>query len=265
MKLNGMPKPYWLTLENNNSRHLHMQNQFEKYGIENHKMVFGYDSSKNNFHENDIVSGNYFHQMRGTEIAISMSHINMIKEWYENEVDDYGIFFEDDVDLCISDMWGFNWQEFVERLPLNWNAIQLVLVRVEPITKFGFEVRTNKNWSACAYILKRDYARRLIEDYYTYDDRYFLKLRGDPNAIPYAENVIYFLGEPNVYTVPLFTENTNYASSFFDGQNLVKDDNMRSNIEVYQWWAEIGKNLRIDKIMNMKNSSRILRMYGVSE
>jgi hypothetical protein len=261
-KLHGLPKVYWLTLERSYQRQEYMNHMFKKHGIEEHVMVNGFDAYVEDFRNSGFVNGNYFEQMKNTEIAISMSHIKMIKQWYDNEDSEYGFFAEDDLNLDVTDEWNFSWNDFVERTNFHWNVIQLVLVRVDPIKKFGLEVRTNKNWSACAYILKRDYARRLIEDYYQ-DGRYVLKLKGDPNAIPYAENVIYFLGEPHTYTIPLFLENVDYGSNFFEGQNSVKSDNMRSHIEMRDWWNKYGSKMSIDKIMNMANYNRILRMYGV--
>jgi hypothetical protein len=261
-KLYGLPKIYWLSLEKTPHRQDYMKAQFEKNGIENHVMVEGFDSSKDDFHESDIVCGNYFSQMLNAEIAISMSHIKMIKQWHEDENEPYGFFAEDDLNLDIVERWGFAWEDFISRTNFNWNVIQLVLVKVDPIQKFGLEVRTNKNWSACAYILKRDYAKRLIEDCYQ-DGKYVLKLKGDPNAIPYAENVIYFLGEPHTYTIPLLLENVDFSSNFFEGENLVKADNMRSNKEVSDWWDKYGCRLSIDRIMNGANYNRISRMYGV--
>lgn len=263
-KLVGLPKVYWLTLSRSTKRQDYMNCMFDRHGIKEHKVVFGFDASKENFHISDIVDGNYLPQMKNAEIAISMSHIKMIRQWYDNEDDEYGFFAEDDLNLDVIDKWNFSWNDFIQRLDFHWNVIQLVLVREEPITKFGLEIRTNKNWSACAYIVKRDYARRLIEDYYR-DGRYVLKLKGDPNAIPYAENIVYFLGEPYTYTIPLFLENVEYESNFFEGQNLVKTDNMRSNNEVSEWWDKYGYGLSIDRIMNRFNYNRISRMYGVGE
>lgn len=250
-KLKNFPEVYWLTLEDSKVRQKNMENQFESYGLSNTKVVYGYDGRIQDYMNlPNIVEGAYFPQMNSCEVACAISHVKMVKEWYEKSDSEYAIFFEDDIDLSTINYWNFNWDDVMSILPPEWNVMQLCLIRVADIDTVRLHMRTNINWSLGAYLIRRDYARRLVEDYCP-DGKYTLFLKGDPKAIPYAENVIYFLGEPHTYTLPLFVENVGFNSVFYPDfiPNTHKDNNIKSSQFVYNWWKENGSNKTIRDLL----------------
>ena len=220
------------------------------YGLTNRTMIIGYDGRKNDYLNDPLVSGAYFAQMNSCEVACSMSHVKAIKHWYETSDTEYAIFFEDDIDFTVSNYWNFNWNDVMSILPEGWNIIQLCLIRVNDIDTVRLHMRTNINWSAGAYLVSRKYAKRIVEDYCP-EDKYTLFLKGDPKAIPFAENVVYFLGEPHTFTLPLFTENISFNSVFYPDfiKNTHKDNNIKSAKFVYNWWKENGKNKTIRDLL----------------
>lgn len=260
-KLDNIPPVYWLTTPKATDRQQNTLVNFQNHGIIDHTMVYGYDV--NDF-DMSIVTGPYFNEMKTVEIVISVSHLKMIKKWYEETDAEYGLFFEDDINLETVNYWNFSWDEFINDLPYNWNIIQLVVVKEKMPDDLGLMKKTNRYWSACAYLVTRKYAERLINTYTREDDTYDINVKNDKNAIPYAENIIYFLGEPDAYSVPLFTENVELDSNFFitnDIQEKVKTSNYTSERVVMNWWKTKGKDRSIYQITHFENRYRINRMY----
>lgn len=249
-KFKNFPPIYWLTLERSKDRQENMNRQMDYYGLTNRTMVYGYDGKVEDYTNHPIVSGAYFSQMNSCDVACAISHVKAIKQWYQNSDSEYAIIFEDDVDLSISDFWNFTWEDIMKILPTNWNVIQLCLIRVEDIDTVRLHMRTNINWSGAAYLINRDYARRIVEDYCP-EETYTLFLKGDPKAIPFIENVVYFLGEPFTFTLPLFIENISFNSAFYPEfiQDPRKDSNIKSSQFVYNWWRENGKNITVEDLL----------------
>jgi len=249
-KFKNFPPIYWMTLDHSTERQQNMNRQLDYYGLTDRTMIIGYDGKQCDYLNSDLVSGPYFSQMNSGEVACAMTHVKAIKHWYETSNTDCAIFFEDDVDFTITNYWNFTWDDVMSILPNDWNIIQLCLIRVEEIDTVRLHMRTNINWSACAYLVSRDYARRIVEDYCP-EDKYTLFLKGDPKAIPFAENIVYFLGEPYTFTLPLFTENISFYSGFYPNfiKNTHKDNNIKSNQFVYNWWKENGKHKTIKDLL----------------
>lgn len=249
-KLKNFPEIYWLSLSKSKERQDYMHRQFYKYNLPS-IMVEGYDGKENDYlNLPNLVEGAYFPQMNSCEVACAISHVKMVKHWYETSDSEYAIFFEDDANLETIECWNFCWDDVMSILPTEWNVIQMCLIRVEDIDTVRLHMRTNINWSLGAYLINRKYAKRLIEDYCP-ESKYTLFLKGDPKAIPFAENVIYFLGEPHTYTLPLFVENTSFNSVFYPEfiENTHKDNNIKSSQFVLNWWKENGPHKTIRDLL----------------
>ncbi len=260
-KLDNFPSVYWLTLSQSTDRQKSIIEQFEKYQIKNHKMVFGYDAKENDFTNHHLVSGVFLDQMSSCDVACTISHLNMIREWYKNTDEPYAIFFEDDINLEIVEYWNFTWNDVVKNLPYEWNAVQMCMVREPENLNDQVELhpRTYINWSGAAYLISRKYARRLIEDYWD-GQKYTLLIKGDPDSVPYIENVIFFLGEPYVYTVPLFTEKVKLPSNFYPYYTdlTTKQSNLKSEEYIKNWWITVGQHKKIEEIMTSITRTRII-------
>ena len=250
-RLENFPPVYWMTLHDSVERHEYMKAQFENYGITNttvriHGGGQGVDGRGKDLKNHPNISGDYFGQMSSQEIAVAVGHIEMIKYWLDNSTSDTAMFFEDDVNLENCKNWSFNWSQVTPLLPLGWEAIQFCRIRPDPIQNVNLRDRNNKDWSVTAYMLKRDYAKRILSEYVN-GDHTRLWLSGDPKAIPIVENLIYFPAEPNVYTFPIFTEKNTFSSNFLHG---VKEHNAASEASVTAWWEENGSKTSIYELMN---------------
>lgn len=231
-KLEGLSKVYYVSLEESLDRQKNIQTQFLEYGIS----LYGIISKR--FSEcDDVVTGKYVYQLNDGTKGCCVSHLNALKHWYENCNDEYGFFCEDDLSLETVKYWDFTWQEFINSLPDDWDSVQLLTIR-EDFGDFKLRERQWNDWAVTAYIVKREYAKRLI-DTYIQGDTYCLDI---PNAdiMPLIENIIFTtLGK--TYTIPLFVEETNFNSTYSTEQDSdVKDgqktNHYHSNKAVLEYW-----------------------------
>lgn len=255
-KLEGFPSVNCISITPSFDRRKLMYENFKKYGIKNYKthIYERYDDSKHKVEHETLIldpSG------RGPVT----SHLKTIKKWYEDTDEPYTIIFEDDIDFCTLKYWSFNWKEFFDRLPEDWNIIQLCLVREKMFefyfddTKFKLRHRCFDDWSGCAYLISRNHAKTLVDNYFP-NDIFYLEYKGmDRMAranqlyayswlLPQIENIIYTNFCGGVYCFPLFCENVNFSSTWTYASYV----NLTSNYEVMKWWKEEGKNHNIEKL-----------------
>lgn len=255
-KLKGLSKVYYISLEESLDRQKNIQKQFLGYGVPLYGVI-----SKRFAESNDIVTGRYVHQLNDGTKGCCVSHLNAIRHWYENHNDEYGFFCEDDLSLETVEYWDFDWQEFLDSLPEDWNAVQLLTVRKDFDT-FELRERQWNDWAVTAYIIKRDYAKKLI-DTYIQGNAYCLDI---PNTdiMPLIENIIFTtLGK--TYTIPLFVEETNFQSTYSTEQDSdVKDgqktNHYHANKVVLEYWKNKEKN---EPNMNESDLQTLLTEYSL--
>lgn len=261
--LEGLPTAFCLTLDGEKDRQNETLRQFSKYGAKV-QFFYGFDGRKTDYKKSpNIVTGEYFNDMSSGDIACCMGHIGMIRHWIKNSNEEVALFVEDDINLENCENWNFTWREMMDRLPSNWKAIQLALIRSDPISEVRFRTRVTADWCVTAYLLKRDYAVWLV-DQYDRGNSLYLHTPGDPRAIPIVENAVYFPAEPHVYSFPIFTEKNTYASTFFGGQKKVKTHNDNSEKAVTSWWQNYGKEKKIDDFFSKTTMPPAIPMIGTA-
>ncbi len=248
MKLKNFPPVYYVSLEESTDRQENLERQFKEHGIVNYTpMIF------KRFAEcNDIIHGPYVHTLNSSNKGASTSHLKSIKKWLTETDEPYAIFFEDDVSFETIEYWSFTWEEFMNELPLDWEAIQLMWVRPHMI-KIEFRERYQDDWSATAFMLKRSYGQKLL-DHFMISEEEFNYDMGDLQ--PIVENVMFTSGK--VYTIPLFVEETNLPTTFinapeFDETLIINgqgESHHDSQMSVLNWWKSIGSKTPLKKIMN---------------
>ena len=256
-KLTNFPPVYYISLSDSIDRQQSFENQFLLNGIENVKMIEAYDGRKINYCiENDTVDGIYFHQLDSGGIAATISHLKAIKEWYNSSDSEYAIFFEDDMTIQSANDWNFTWEDFVSSLPKNWKAIQLSLIKEDEIKDSDMKLNQREwwNWSAGSYLIRRNYAKELIEHFYQ-ENKYSLKIKDHNELIPCIEYCLFSLANVDVYTIPLFYENTNFVSTFY--QHFIEQTHKGSQIDssnyVKYWWKIKGQDKNLDELIHMEN------------
>jgi len=233
-----LPFIRYCSLEESSDRRTKLENSFKQYGIK----FKSYISKR--FHEcNDIVIGEYVHTLNDGTKGCAVSHLQMIKDWYESTDEDYGFFAEDDLSLETLQYWDFDWEQFIEKTPSDADCIQLLTIRDE-FSTFDIRKREWNDWGITAYIITREYAKRIIDTYIS-GDEYRLEIPNS-NVQPLVENLIFCLGD--TYTIPLFVEDTSFISTFENRDDDVNDggkNNHKLASElVLKWWKNKEKEKR---------------------
>ena len=231
----------YISLEESVDRRNELERSFKKYGIK----FKSYISKR--FHEcDDKVTGRYVDSLNEGTKGCAVSHLKMIKDWYDTTDDEYGFFAEDDLSLETVQYWGFTWEQFIDKTPEDADCIQLLTIRDE-YSSMKMHKRDWNDWGISAYIVTRDYAKKII-DTYIKDDGYHLEIPGS-DVQPLVENLIFCLGD--TYTIPLFVENTKFISTFEnrdkDVTNGGKNNHKIAAELVLKWWKNVNLYVQTDK------------------
>jgi len=227
-KLQYFPYSYYVSLEESTERQKILHEQFSKYGVNDATPIL----SKRFAECNDKVKGEMLHVLDAGTTGCVISHLKAIQKWYDEKDDDYALFCEDDLSLETVEYWNFTWEEFIEKLPDDVECVQLSSIRPSYDTVY-FRERSMYDWSATAYIITRDYARKILERH-VHGDEYDLTIPGT-NFYPMSETVLFY-GLGTVYTIELFVENRDVATTFNEIEGGHKEYHKESYDFVSNWW-----------------------------
>lgn len=262
-KLSGLKTAHYVTLEESIDRQKNIESSLYDNGVENVVAI----KSKRFSESDDIITGKYVYQLNDGTKGCCVSHLKAIKSWYESTDEEYGFFCEDDLSLSTIEYWNFTWDEFIKKLPHDWECVQLMCIRGE-FDSIKLRERYWDDWSATAYIIKRDYAKVLIDSYIK-EDSYHLEL-SDAEVMPLIENIL-FATSNKCYTLPLFVEQIQFKSTFEGDDDDVKDGQKRNHYFthdfVLNWWKENGNSKSIENIMgdDIQLIEPVVDMNGKSE
>ncbi len=257
-KLKGFPTPYYVSLEECSDRREELEGQFSKYGISPRSII-----SKKFSDCDDKLTGKYLDTLNDGTKGCCVSHLKAIKDWYETTDENYGFFCEDDLSLDTVQHWNFTWKEFVDSLPKDAECVQLFTIRGSYDT-FALRERYWDDWGATAYILTRDYAKKII-DTYIIDDTYHLELPS-ADVMPLIENIL-FTSLGKTYTIPLFVENIDFKSTFENEDDDVSDgqktNHRKSKELVIEYWKNKGKVNRKETLTQKTEIEELLTQYSL--
>jgi hypothetical protein len=244
-KLSGLNTVYYVSLEESKDRQKSLETQFKQNGVEDIRSII----SKRFSECDDIVTGKYTYQLNDGTKGCCVSHLKAIKDWYDTTDQEYGFFCEDDLSLDTVDYWNFTWSELVTHLPDDWDCVQLLCIRGE-FDNIKIRNRCWDDWAATAYIVKREYAKFIIDNYII-GDTYHLELK-DADVMPLIENIL-FASTHKCYTIPLFVEDIIFTSTFEGDDGDVKDGQKRNHYFthdfVLNWWKDNGNVKSIEELM----------------
>ena len=229
-KLENFPSVYYVSLEECKDRQENIKKQFAEYGITPTEIL-----SKRFTETDDEITGKFLDQMNGGTTGCVISHLKAIRKWYEETDEDYAFFCEDDLSLETIEYWDFTWEEFIEIIPEDACCVQLLVIRKDYET-FDLRKRYWDDWAGTAYIITRDYAKVLVENYCLGEKRFHLELPGSRNVLtPLVENVLFETLENVCYTIPLFVEDIQFNTTFSPEEDEeVNGGQKNGHIEAYK-------------------------------
>jgi hypothetical protein len=189
-----------------------------------------------------------------------ISYLTAMKNWYDTTNEEYAIFCDDDMSFESIDHWSFTWQEFMDKLPADWEAVHLVRINNWNYglmnNAIKFEIPTlqlrKKEWDdfGSAGLFKREYIKKILDRHWISPLNFnFCITDSTPGWFYYAtiENVL-FSGLCNtVYNIPLLVE-----KSFSTTLNVTRST--YSHDKSYEYystlWKMYGPDLPLWYIMN---------------
>ena len=203
-KLNNFGPLYYINLDGQPERDTAMQSMC-KYWELNPTRISAFDGRHGDL--NHILEGSHDIGITSGEVGCVTSHLKAIKQWYETTDTPYAIFAEDDVSFDTARFWKFTWDEFVEKLPYDWDVVQLAIIN-PGVVYASMHARWVNDFSTACFMITRHHAKKLI-DHHCVGDKFRLDQGVKPR--PVADDLIYNCGR--TYAIPLFHYKIEMGSS----------------------------------------------------
>ena len=203
-KLKNFGPLYYINLDGQPERDTEMQSMC-KYWELNPTRISAFDGRHGDL--NHILEGSHDIGITSGEVGCVTSHLKAIKQWYETTDTPYAIFAEDDVSFDTARFWKFNWDEFMEKVPYDWDVIQLAIIN-PGVVYASMHARWVNDFSTACYMITRHHAKKLIE-HHCVGDKFRLDQGVKPR--PVADDLIYNCGR--TYAIPLFHYKIELGSS----------------------------------------------------
>jgi hypothetical protein len=203
-KLKNFGPLYYINLDGQPERDTAMQSMC-KYWELNPTRISAFDGRNTSL--NHILEGSHDIGISSGEVGCVTSHLKAIKQWYETTDTPYAIFAEDDVSFDTARFWKFTWDEFVEKLPYDWDVVQLAIIN-PGVVYASMHARWVNDFSTACFMVTRHHAKKLI-DHHCVGDKFRLDQGVKPR--PVADDLIYNCGR--TYAIPLFHYKIEMGSS----------------------------------------------------
>ena len=229
-KLKGFGPVYVINLEEREDRRTYIENALKNAGVEDYKLVKA--TNGNDSIVNDLVHAREKIPLSNPEIGAAVSHLQTIKQWLEESDSEYAIIIEDDLSFETVDSWDFTFEEFLSSIDKEYDVLQFCIIHNYRINR-KLHLKEKHDWSAACYLIKREWAQKLVEKHYIND-----KIALYPNWESLADALIY--REARAYSVPLLTFTLEFESSI--NQEHQNGSHKRSREQALEYWA--NKNLK---------------------
>lgn len=243
-KFENFPHIYYVNLDNRVDRKKYMEDQFFYWGLD-YTRVSGSKYLASNLKEwgSDFVVGKVT-GIPAYALGNSITHLEFMKKWMNTRTDDYLLLMEDDYDLNLFEYWNFDWNYLMDRLPYDWDCIQLGF-ESDQFIPFFLHPKLRHSYFG-PVMMTRDYVEKIL-DLHCVGNKYRFDM---PIAIDKfnknSTTVDYFIGHTGrTYSIPLITTNTSYTSTEF-GIDINRQHHTKSRSAYYYWWMKEHLNFTLD-------------------
>ena len=252
-KLKNFGPVYLINLKDHEHRLKSAEKQFKKYSIKDYTIIEAIDGRKSDLSE--ILVGRY-PNLKSSEIGCITSHIKALNHWLNTSDSDYAIIMEDDFSFDTVPYWKWDWDYVVKNIPERADIVQLILIKNDPVkfslhkkAQYDDRDRMSYSWSTACYLIKRSYAKTLVDNHLI-DDKYKLSSYGFKNQA--ADVILYNLG--NAYSMPLFTHILDIKNSI---NNKHEEFHVRSKNNIDSWWRSNSSKYDKEQFFDLKNGLQL--------
>ena len=238
-KLKNFGPVYCINLDGQPERWQYMEAQFKYWDVTDYHRISAYDGRESDLSE--ILSGRYPEQMSSGEIGCTTSHLKAIKEFLKTDAP-YAVMMEDDCALDLVRFWNFTWDDFVSRIPYDWDVVQLAVICTGDI-HIKIHKRFVNEFSTACYIITRHHAKKML-DLHCRGDKY--KLDNGVRPRPVADDLLYNSG--NTYSIPFLLYKIELGSSIHPDHIGAFHQGNRDGIQ--NFWVTSGSKFDIDELMD---------------
>ena len=258
-KLKGFPNCYAINLEESSDRREYMYDEFNRLGLNG--TVIQHKRLENTTYKVDGPN----EVIKKLPLGATTSHLLTIKWWYENTDDEIGAFFEDDCDFSTIKYWNFKFDEYLEKMGPVWDGLQLCVMH-EGWPVMVPRVRMGWDHGLQCYIIRRHYAKRIIDYYFKSDNEIHLRMPyvlkqetdhktgagGNKRYRPTIENIVYGLGIFIIH--PLFNHNITQFKTTVHNQSseakFLQHIAEKSEKYVREWWQRKGQHGSLEELFS---------------
>ena len=243
-KLRNFPHVYYVNLDNRTDRKEYMEKQFEFWRLDFTRVSSSkYAASKAKEWGADKVTGKVT-GMPAYVVGNAVTHLEFMKDWLNNSTDPWLLLMEDDYDLNLFQYWNFNWDYLMNRIPYDWDCLQIGYESTKFIP-FFLHPKLNHTYFG-PVILQRDYVEKILDLHSDGDKWNFEKVLGDKKFNKSAGTVDYFIGHTGrTYCIPLITTNDTLSSGE-NGVMINRIHHKHSRRAYYHWWMTQHKKFSLD-------------------
>jgi GR25 family glycosyltransferase involved in LPS biosynthesis len=225
---------YVINLKSREDRLNNIKKEFNKHGVKNYTVIEAVDGSNEDL--SLLVDSPEFLNISNNEIACTISHLKTIKHWLDTSKSEYAIIMEDDLVLDTVNNWQWTWNEFLSKINLDYEMLQLSIIHRDRVNT-SLHYREVRDSSTACYLIKRSWAKRLINDY-TENNKFVFKKIVNQRP-PVADYLIYH--GAICLAFPLFTYSLDFGSSI--NEEDFNTTHKRSKDEVLSFWKTNPKTL----------------------
>jgi len=175
-RLRNFPHIYYVNLDNRRDRRVYMEDQFQQWRLKYTRV------SSTKYAESKV--NEWSHKVDGKcrnipvyVVGNAITHLEFMKDWLSTSTDPFLCLMEDDYDLNLIQYWNFNWDYLMNRVPYDWDCLQIGFESTKFIP-FFLHPKLNHTYFG-PVILQRDYVEKILDLHASGDKWRFLGKIGD--------------------------------------------------------------------------------------
>ena len=211
---------YWINLDRSIDRKNNMEKFFNKFNIKNERFS-GIDGSLNPFNHIIFKDNLVPEDVNKSKLSCLLSHLFVIKNFYEKDPNDFCLILEDDIDFQYFNKYNLDFKKTINKIVREckneWEIIQVsfTIRKNNDFKTDPFNLYLNwryKYYGTIAYIINKNAALKLIYNNFK-DNKVLVDLTLEEKKNYYVSDcLLYKQVLTYTYKIPLFSYNPNFES-----------------------------------------------------